>query len=261
MYMNMKKISVYSLLLPLLLALASCTTDIIGGSVNSTEPLDMSTYDYLLSQKETAVVAEIFDKAGLKDEINAQDVTVIAPSIYAVNRYVRRKNFNYRAGVAETEFKIADMPAEDLAKMSMYIFKGSHWRESIPEDGLYLTALDGTTEVYLTLDPTNTDPGAAYDGGNTAGYGFQYSNFLESTPMLIHALFKRGENWEHSFAERKALSGELDNPECDQFYRMYVSDVRTKNGVVHVLYSSDATFSEHYFYHSLIFYGTRNDDK
>ena len=42
--------------------------DSIGGSVNSTEQLDIPTYEWMLQTDETEVVARLFEKAGLKDK-------------------------------------------------------------------------------------------------------------------------------------------------------------------------------------------------
>ena len=256
----MKRILEYLIVIVILLpVLSSCSTDVIGGSINETNKFDMTTYEWLLQNETTTVVAQLFDKAGLKDAING-DVTVISPSIYSVNRYVRRKNYGFRNGVeGAAEFKLEDMTAADLAQMGMYIYPGKWGREDIPEKGVYLTSIDGSQEILLTLDETNTDPGSAYDGGNAAGAGFQYSNFLLTTPKLIHVLFKRGANWELTYLERATLTP--DNDECDQSYRMMISDVHTNNGVIHIVYSGDSSYNEHFYYHSLFFFGKHADDK
>ncbi len=255
----MKKTILYAFLTAAVyLGTVSCErTDIIGGSVNNTDSLNISTFELLASNEETAVVAELFQKAGLVEEING-DVTVISPNKWSVNRYIRRKNsVNYKPA-ADPDFTIESMTAEDLAQMGMYIFPGKWWRNTIPDEGIYLTSTDGKQDILLTLDATNTDPGAAYDGGGAPGYGYQYSNFMMSRPYMIHVLFKRGVKWEMTYQERSNLG--MDHVECDQYYRMYVSDIRTLNGVVHVLYMGDASFSEHYYYHTLFFFGTRADD-
>ena len=253
----MKKI-LYILTISISILVAACDrTDIIGGTINSTDSLSINTFEYLKSQEETEIAATLFEKAGLVDEIN-KEVTVISPNIWSINRYIRRKNsVNYRDADAP-RFTLDSISGEELAKMGMYIFPGKWWRKTIPQEGVYLTSTDGKQDIFLTLDATNTDPGTAYDGGGAAGYGYQYSNFMMSEPYMIHVLFKRGKNWELTYNERYKLG--LDNEECDQFYRMYVSDIRTSNGVVHVLYSGDSSFSEHYYYHSLFFFGTRSDD-
>jgi hypothetical protein len=56
------------------------------------------------------------------------------------------------------------------------------------------------------------------------------------------------------------LSLGYDNPECDQVYQMMLSDVVTNNGVVHIIYSGSYNYSDHYYYHTLFFFGTRADD-
>ncbi len=255
----MKKFLSYITVPGLLLLAVSCRTDVIGGSINETNEFDMTTYEWLLENETTTVVAQLFEKAGLKDAINGE-VTLISPSKYSVNRYVRRRNYGFRNGEeGAKEFKIEDLTEKELAQMAMYIYPGKWGRNDIPAEGVYLTSVDGSQEILLTLDETNTDPGSAYDGGNAAGAGFQYSNFLLTTPKLIHVLFKRGANWELTYLERATLTP--DNDECDQSYRMMVSDVHTNTGVVHILYCGDSSYNEHFYYHSLFFYGKHTDDK
>lgn len=230
----------------------------IGGSVNSTEQLDMTTSQWLASQDETAVVARLFEAAGLNDVIDG-DVTLIAPNKWSVNRYIRRHNSINRKPADEERYTLDSLLNEDLSRMLMYVYPGIWTLDDIPEEGIILKSLDNSQEVLLTYDEVNSDPTAAYDGGNVAGNGYQYSNFLMTSPKILHALFKRGENWETNYLDR--LSMGFDKPECDQAYKMYVSNVRTSNGVVNVLYVGDSAYAEQYFYHSLFFYGTRSDDK
>ena len=151
-----------------------------------------------------------------------------------------------------------DSPIPYYHQLKMYIIDGKHWRESIPEDGIELTTHDPNVMLRITLDETNTDPGTAWDGAGTPGSGYQYSNFMQTRPQMIHVHFRRGSNWEETPEQRKQLG--YDNPECDQVYRMYVSDVVTTNGIVHVIYAGDYNYSDHYYYHSLFFYGNRDDD-
>ena len=255
----MKKLLIYSaFIVGTAMMSISCGDDVIGGTVNETNRVNMTTYDWLLANGTTTEVAKLFDRAGLKDAVNG-DVTVISPSIYSINRYVRRRNYGVRNGVeGAVPFTLENMTAEELSQMAMYIYPGTWGREDIPSDGVYLTSVDGSQEIRLSRDKTNTDPGSAWDGGNAAGVGYQYSNFLLSTPLIVHVLFKRGENWELSYLERANLT--FDNEECDQAYRMMISDVHTTTGVVHILYCGDSSYSEHFYYHSLFFYGKHSDD-
>jgi len=229
----------------------SCSDDyIIGGEINETNKVGVSSFDYLKMTEETDTVAILFEKAGLKDAVNG-DVTIIAPNQWSVNRYIRRRhNQDLRNDPAAPELTISDLTSDDLTQMGMYILPGSYASATIPSGGINLTALDGS-EVRLTVDETNTDAGSV---------GYQYSNFMEKLPKIVHVHFKRGNNWELTAEERTQMTNYYDNPECDHVYRMYVSDVITTTGVVHVLYSGDYTYSDHYYYHCLFFFGKRTDD-
>lgn len=124
--MNMKKMLLY---FSLLCACVSCRTDVIGGSVNETNRVDMTTYEWLLQEETTAVVGQLFEKAGLKDVIES-DVTVISPSKYSVNRYLRRRNYGVRNGVeGAVPFALEDMDeALTTPKIIHVLFKrGENW--------------------------------------------------------------------------------------------------------------------------------------
>lgn len=255
------KITIGLAFMALLFVSVSCSEDyIIGGEVNETNQLDMTTFDLLKTMEETKNVATLFERAGMKDLVNG-DVTIIAPNQWSINRYLRRKhNQMLRNNPSATAPTMDDISAEELQKMGMYVLPGKFWRETIPAEGINLVAHDGT-EVRLTLDRTNVDPGAAWDGSGVPGSGYQYSNFMQQVPYMVKVHFKRGQRWEMTPDERNRLTGYYDNPECDHVYRMYVSDILTRNGVVHVLYSGDYTYTDHYYYHSLFFFGLRTDDK
>jgi hypothetical protein len=252
-YLNLLVISIAGLL-------TSCSQDYItGGEINSNK-VNMTTFELLSKMEETKTVAILFDRAGMKATVNG-DVTVIAPNQWSVNRYLRRRNNQaLRTNPAAVAVTINDISANELKKMGMYILPGKLWSETIPEEGKFLKTLDGS-DVFLSVDRTGTDPGPAWDGSGSPGEGYQYSNFMAQNPRIVHILFKRGANWEMTPLERSALSNTYDNPECDQMYRMYVSDILTTNGVVHVLYEGDSNYSDHYYYHSLFFFGQRTDDK
>ena len=128
------------------LTLFSCENDdyIIGGEANETNKLDMTTFDLLSQMEETEVVAELFERAGFKNVING-DVTVVAPNIWSVNRYLRRRtNQVLRTNPNAEAISIDDIAEEELQKMGMYVLPGKWWRETIPEEGKILTAMDLT---------------------------------------------------------------------------------------------------------------------
>ncbi len=259
----MKRINIfYTLPLMILhLAFSACERSdyIIGGTVNESNYVDKTTFDFLSSFEATKETAELIELAGIIEEVN-KDITFLAPSNYAVRRYLRRLNNRaLRLNPDTSEIKLTDLPSDSLAKfMKMYIVDGSFSREDIPEQGVFLeTHLNGDS-IRLTLDAVNTDPSAAWDGGGNPGAGYQYSNFMQSLPYLVHVQFKRGENWELSDQDRNLL--DPNSGERDFKYRMYISDVVTKTGVVHVIYCGDYNYSDHYYYHTLFFFGTTNDD-
>jgi hypothetical protein len=256
--MKMKKIILGT---GILLLLASCSKNkdyIIGGTVKKDNTVNQTTFEFLKSFDVTTETARLFERAGMTDEING-DVTVIAPNNYAVNRYLRRKNNQaLRLDPNSTPMTIEDIPVEDLQQLKMYIVDNKYWSSNIPAEGIKLPTHEAGDSLLLYTATSNTEPGAAWDGSGTPGEGYQYSNFMQTQPRKVYVHFKRGNNWEMDPNERVNLG--YDDPECDQVYEMYISDVLTTTGVVHVIYSGDYNYSDHYYYHSLFFYGTRADD-
>lgn len=253
----MKRMILYGCLF---LMATACSDDdyIIGGKVNETNKVDQTTFEFLKSFEVTSKTAQLFEMAGMVDEING-DVTVIAPSNYAVNRYLRRKTHRMqRLDPGSPAMTLEDIPAEELQQLKMYVVDQKHWRDNIPEGGIVLPTHSPGDTIRLTLAESTAEPGAAWDGGSTPGWGYQYPNFMQTTPKKVFVHFKRGNNWEMDPNQRVALG--YDHPECDQVYQMYLSDVITTTGVVHIIYIGNYNYSDHYYYHSLFFFGTRSDD-
>lgn len=256
----MKKIFLCVLLFSVAILHNSCAKKdyIIGGTKNETNKVNLTSFEFLKSFEATTNTAILIERAGMINEVNG-DVTIIAPSNYAINRYLRRKNNRLlRLNPNNKLMTINDIPVEEIKEMGMYIVDKKYWSENIPEEGIILPTHKVGDTLRLTLEESNMDPGAAWDGGGQPGQGYQYSNFMQSKPKKVTVHFKRGNNWEFSPNERISMG--YDKPECDQVYKMYISDVITNTGVVHVIYSGDFSYSDHYYYHSLFFFGTRADD-
>src|SRR5690606_41465060 len=85
----MKKLILYCMVA---LIATACSDDdyIIGGEVNETNQVDQTTFDFLKAFEPTTQTAQRIERAGLVDEGNGE-VSVIPPSNYAVNRYLRRR--------------------------------------------------------------------------------------------------------------------------------------------------------------------------
>jgi hypothetical protein len=243
-----------------LLFLSACSKHdyIIGGKKSATNKVDQTTYDFLKSFDVTTETARLIERANLIDEVNG-DVTIVAPNNYAINRYLRRNNNRrLRLNPDTTLMTIEDIPVADLQQLKMYIVDGKFSSDSIPEQGIILPTHEPGDTIRLYTAESNTEPGAAWDGSGTPGQGYQYSNFMQTKPTKVYVQFKRGSNWEMDPNQRVSMG--YDDPECDQVYEMYISDVITTTGVVHVIYSGDYNYSDHYYYHTLFFFGTRADD-
>jgi len=239
---------------------SSCSKDgyIIGGEKNETSKVDMTSFEFLKTFEVTTETGRLLERAGLENEVNG-DVTIIAPSNYAVNRYLRRKNNRrWRLDPNAEPMTVEDIPQADLQQLRMYMVDGKYLSTDLTAQGIVLPTHSPGDSLRLSLEEATAEPGAAWDGGGQPGQGYQYSNFMQSRPKKVTVHFKRGNDWEMSANDRNAMG--YDNPECDQVYKMYISDVITKTGIVHVIYSGDYTYSDHYYYHTLFFFGTRADD-
>ena len=239
--------------------LFSCSKDyIIGGEKNESNKVDQTTFDFLKTFEVTTNTAILIERAGMKDKVNG-NITIFAPSNYAINRYLQRKNNRaLRLDPDRVPMTVNTIPESELQQLGIYMVDNQYWSENIPEEGIVLPTLNPGDSLRLTLDEANAEPGAAWDGSGQPGQGYQYSNFMQSKPLKVSVHFKRGNNWELSPSQRVSMG--YDNPECDQVYKMYISDVLTTTGVVHVIYSGDYSYSDHYYYHTLFFFGTRADD-
>lgn len=257
----MKKTTIFLLLPLIIFSLGSCSKSkyIIGGEKNETNKVNQTTYEFLKSFEATTETARLIERAGLINEVNG-NVTIIAPSNYAVNRYLRRKNNRaLRLDPNSKPMTVEDIPVSDLDQLKMYIVDNRYWSDSLPSGGIILPTHHAGDSLRLSLEESLADPGTAWDGGGEPGQGYQYANFMQTRPLRVTVQFKRGTNWEMDPQQRLMLG--YDNPECDQVYKMYIADVITTTGVVHVIYSGDYNFTDHYYYHTLFFFGTRADDQ
>ncbi len=256
--MKQLKIFLYMVLTSMSFFACSKNGYIIGGEKNESNKVDMTSFEFLKSLEATSETARLIERAGLVNEANS-DITIIAPSNYAVRRYLRRMNNRMlRLDPNAQTMTLEDIPVAELQQLRMYFVDGKYLSTDLTAEGVLLATHNPGDSLILSLDEVNAEPGAAWDGGGQPGEGYQYSNFMQSRPKKVSVHFKRGNEWEMSGSERNALG--YDDPECDQVYKMYISDVLTTTGVVHVIYSGDYTYADHYYYHSLFFFGTRADD-
>jgi len=81
---NMKKI-IYALLL--LVTVYSCQDNLIDGGVSSAN-VNKTTVEYLRTQAKFDTVMILFEKAGLLDQLDKLNTTVIIPTNYSVIQYI-----------------------------------------------------------------------------------------------------------------------------------------------------------------------------
>lgn len=130
-----------------LVTISSCQKDdyindggkILSGKVN------MTTYDYLKSNKKFDSLVKIIDQAGMKDEING-NITFFATTNYGAADYVSAKKQEKitQVGDENIKFSIADInPTELKDSLKMYMFAGKITRNQLNTDGRLFNSLLG----------------------------------------------------------------------------------------------------------------------
>ena len=130
-----------------LVTISSCQKDdyindggkILSGKVN------MTTYDYLKSNKKFDSLVKIIDQAGMKDEING-NITFFATTNYGAADYVSAKKQEKitQVGDENIKFSIADInPAELKDSLKMYMFAGKVTRNQLNTEGRLFNSLLG----------------------------------------------------------------------------------------------------------------------
>lgn len=145
----MKTKYIYSIGIALLalITISSCQKDdyindggkILSGRVN------MTTYDYLKSNKKFDSLVKIIDQAGMKDEING-NITFFATTNYGVADYVSAKKQEKitQVGDENIKFSIADInPTELKDSLKMYMFTGKITRNQLDTEGRLFNSLLG----------------------------------------------------------------------------------------------------------------------
>lgn len=130
----------------IVVALSACKKDDYkrdGGPSNAY--VDMTTYDYLKSNRNFDSLVKVIDKAGLKDIVNG-DITFFASTNYSVADYVKAKK-NQKAietGNENFNFGIKDIPSQELSdSLKTYLFAGKINRDQITLGGKLYNSLLG----------------------------------------------------------------------------------------------------------------------
>lgn len=138
-----------------LLALSACKKDDYKRDGGASNPyVDMTTYDYLKSNRNFDSLVKVIDKAGLKDVVNG-DVTLFATTNYGIADYVKAKKYqkSLQTGDENFDFGIKDLPAQELNdSLKTYLFAGKINRDQITLGGkLYNSLLGAIPNVQYLI--------------------------------------------------------------------------------------------------------------
>ncbi|HEY1167031.1 MAG TPA: hypothetical protein VGE90_17780 [Chitinophaga sp.] len=179
--------------------------------------VNMSTYDYLRSQKVFDSLVYLIDKAGLKDLVNS-DITFFAVTNYGVNDYVdiRQKRAAEQTGDENIPFSMDSIPVQELKdSLRMYMVKGKINREQMNRTGqLYDCILGNIPNKKFMINLLRTYP---------------YNDYVSYVDMVNYTLVIGGRDDQVADPSQIPQS-EKDNPAVCQ-----TSGIITTTGVVHVL--------------------------
>jgi hypothetical protein len=206
----MKKIV---MLIIILVGLYSCSNDdyLVDGGVAS-QNVNMSTYDFLKSNKQLDTLALLIKRADMIEVVNTKSTTLFAPNNLSIKRYVNAI-WNVKLQLdPKATFTVNDIPVAELKVMlGNYIFDQALDRSKLVKAGkVYIT--HSGEERLLSLEPVA-----------------QYTGQLDGFPEYVYYTFKIGTNWDPT----NAISSDVK--EADKKTVVRTSNLLSTNGVIHVL--------------------------
>ena len=202
--------------------LDSCANDdylVDGGIAN--QNVNMSTYDFLKSNKQLDTLALLIKRAGMIDVVNAKSTTLFAPNNASIKKYVNIIWDEKLKLDPTATFTINDIPEADLKVMlGNYIFDQTLDRSKLVKAGKVYITHNGE-ERLLSLEPVE-----------------QYKDQLDNFPEYVYYTFKVGDNWDPT----DAISDDVK--EADRKTVVRTSNLLSTNGVIHVL-QGDHIFSNY----------------
>lgn len=124
---------------------------LIDGGVHNPN-VDMTTYDYLKTNRVFDTLVILIDKAGLKETING-DVTFFAPTDFSIVNYVTAKRGDMLGINPFSNFRLDSIPKATLRDtLKMYIIPGKINRSDMTKEGKIYTTLMGN-KVHIALVP------------------------------------------------------------------------------------------------------------
>lgn len=135
----MKHITISLLILVMAGSLVSCNKDSYKNDGGTHNPkVNMTTYDYLKSKPQFSSLVHLIDRAGLKEAVNANNITFFACTNYSVDEFVKAR-YNRRAIELNDEniiYTLDSLPQQEIKdSLKMYMFTGDLGRDKLTTTG------------------------------------------------------------------------------------------------------------------------------
>ena len=212
-----------------LIVFASCKKDnyIKGGTLHNAK-VNTTTYDYLKNNPaglwDTLLL--LVDKANLKDKINQTGVTFFAPTDYAINNYLAKRELQERNIDPFRKWTIDSLIKYEMAKftdsLNVYIVNGSYSYNNLTNNGTLVQTQKAGTECVISYEQTFSSL-----------YG--YNPNVSTIPQLV---------WYTLVLQ--PIMPPIVAPDIDADHgrrvRVQTSGVETTTGIVHVLNNDHTLF-------------------
>lgn len=150
------------LFIPLLVAMfaaGACTKNSIVGGDTHNPHVGVSTYDFIKSNPRGLfdTVLQIIDSAGLKDILNATDITFFCPTDYSIKSFLDQKRAQQHAIDERLDYNLDSLfkyHTRDMLRdsMGMYIFARELTRDNLTAEGDYYESLCPNTDPATNVD-------------------------------------------------------------------------------------------------------------
>lgn len=179
--------------------------------------VNMTTYDFLKQHGKFDSLVAIIDRAGLKEEVNAPNSTFFATTDYGVRPYVSAKKQQkiIEVGDENISFGIANIPAEQLDSLRLYLFDQPIERENLNlKASFYNNKFGAIPNVRFAIQ---------------LGRILTPSNFLDFVDYVTFT-------WVRGTLDADLPANQvIPQAEQDESYICQTSGIITTNGVLHVL--------------------------
>lgn len=208
------KIKHLLLLVFVVVAMASaCKKDkyIIGGSIHDAH-VNMTTYDYLKTNRLFDTLLVLVDKAGMKEEING-DVTFFAPTDYSIKALLFRRQEKLRQDNNDESltYTLNDLPVPELRdSLRSHLFAGKITRESLSLSNKLFTSK--SNEAFSVRLLEQESPG-----------------LVSSKPQILFLVKLR------NGLDPEPLTPGYPVLDVDLYTYAQTSNIQTTTGVLHVL--------------------------